>query len=105
MYCHDCVLRIDNPAELAEKMLTIVQSDQFKTIATGLPRAMPIFDKLLLYDAFCEFLKAMTLLRCDAPCWENGGFPECAIRNRCTARIMKAAGSAAISANAATSCG
>ncbi len=89
MYCGDCIPRIENPAELAQKMLKIVQSDQFKTIAKGLPKAMPIFEKLSLYDDFCEFLGTMGMLSCNAPCRENGGFPDCVIRTCCHKRNIE----------------
>lgn len=89
MFCGNCIVRTGNIAETANSLLQKVTSDEFKTLVKGLPKVIPAYDKLSLYDEFCDFLSVISTLSCGKYCIEGGGIPNCAIRNCCQEKAIE----------------
>jgi hypothetical protein len=89
MFCGDCIVRTSNIAKTANILLQKVTTDEFKTLVRGLPKVIPAYNKLNLYDQFCDFLSLISHLSCGKCCKEGGGIPNCAIRSCCQGKAIE----------------
>ena len=80
LHCGDCPNHSGQIADLARDLRKKLREHHFERLAPGLAR----FSKPFANYALCyETIGAMVKLRCKRGCRDNGGPPQCKIRNCC----------------------
>jgi hypothetical protein len=80
LYCKDCIPSNEELFSLIEKIDNLLENLQFEQYAKLKSNYYP---KLSQYQTFSETLKEIKLLKCSAPCRNDGGKEECSIRECC----------------------
>lgn len=80
LYCGDCVNHKGEIADLARDLRKKLREAEFARTAQGLSK---FFKEFKNYEQCYEVLGAMVRLRCKRTCRDNGGPPQCKIRNCC----------------------
>jgi len=85
LFCGNCIIREAELGKQSQQLLGHMNTDAFRSLASGLPKLKPeLFDGLTQYEACCRALEAMSHLDCSKPCKEGGGTDGCPIRDCCT---------------------
>jgi hypothetical protein len=83
LHCGDCPNHSGEIADLARDLRKKLREYHFERVAPGLAT---FFKPFANYEPCYETLGAMVKLRCKRGCRDNGGPPQCKIRNCCTKR-------------------
>ena len=78
LHCGDCPNRSGEIADLARDLRKKLREYHFERVAPGLAT---FFKPFANYELCYETLGAMVRLRCKRACRDNGGPPQCKIRN------------------------
>ena len=80
LHCGDCPNHSGEIADLARDLRKKLREYHFERVAPGLAT---FFKPFANYEPCYETLGAMVKLRCKRGCCDNGGPPQCKIRNCC----------------------
>jgi Protein of unknown function (DUF3795) len=83
LHCGDCPNHSGEIADLARDLRKKLREYHFERVAPGLAT---FFKPFANYELCYETLGAMVKLRCKRGCRDNGGPPQCKIRNCCRKR-------------------
>lgn len=78
LFCSDCIPFNQVLFDAAEKLRKELHERQFDKYAGLKAKENPVFND---YETFVRVLSALIELRCTKTCRENGGRPDCKIRN------------------------
>jgi hypothetical protein len=93
LHCGDCPNHSGEIADLARDLRKKLREYHFERVAPGLAT---FFKPFANYEPCYKTLGAMGKLRCKRGCRNNGGPPQCKIRNCCRKHDFQGAGNALI---------
>jgi len=77
LFCRDCIPSTTKLFELTDELRQLLERLGFEHYAALKSRRMP---NLKGYSTFAQVLGEIPSLRCEAPCREGGGNPQCRVR-------------------------